>query len=79
MERAYMLKEIDDLRQLCRDKWTYGSFFPDFASGQIGRTWYGSERDIGTEELVRTYMLAGITAEQIRAEHAETVERTRIK
>ena len=71
MERAYTIKEIEDLRDLCSDKWLYGSFFP-FRDGcsRFSRSYKPEERDKGVEELVRTYMLAGITAEDIWAQSA---------
>lgn len=80
-DRAYTVAEIDALRGVCESKWLYGAFVhpvPAFAvtrdgrlyqSHQSGRTYQTSEKDIGVEQLVRTYMLAGLTAEDIRAEH----------
>lgn len=62
--RRYSVKEIDELRAACERRWLFGTT----ASGngiRIGRTFRESEKDKCVEELVRTYMLAGLTAEDI--------------
>ncbi len=69
MERAYTVTEIDDLRRLCRNKWLFGSF-TTVPTGW-SRSYKESDMDKGVEELVRTYMLAGLTADAIRAQVAE--------
>lgn len=88
MERAYTVAEIDALRTICDSKWCSGYFFyPPIGDGAHirdgvvfqfsgGRSYKQNERDIGVEQLVRTYMLGGITAEDIRVEY-EATERAR--
>lgn len=67
-ERSYTVKEIDELREVCRLRWNYGSTNRD-RMGRGRSTIMGSgEEDIGVEQLVRTYMLGGITAEDIYKE-----------
>lgn len=70
VERRYTVKEIDHLRSVCKDLWSFGPeiFMPlDKKEYNLiqGRFWRGSERDVAVEELVRTYMLAGLTGQDI--------------
>lgn len=76
MERAYTVKEIDSLRKVCEDRLRYGSSVRDkwpWQSNGNGRICLSlrspSKREI--EEVVRTYMLAGITADDILAEDSK--------
>ena len=65
MERAYTVKEIDDLRNKVEDRMTYGT--SNRSKVPPHRIWQCPDR-IHVEQVVRTYMLAGITANDIRAE-----------
>lgn len=64
-QRAYTVDEIDDLRNLCETKWLFGEFFPPPPRSSAG--YQQQDKDFGVEQLVRTYMLAGLTADDIRA------------
>lgn len=62
MERAYTVAEIDALRRACEDRLTFGSTY--WPPGAIFRS--GTPPAAETlEARVRTYMLAGIVAEDI--------------
>ncbi len=63
MPRRYTVKEIDALRSACSLRWLYGT--THIPNGGWSRQYQGSEKDKGTEELVRTYMIAGLTADDI--------------
>jgi len=64
--RSYTVTEIDALRSACETKWLFGSFrTPE--GFRVSRNYTGSEKDIGVEQLVRTYMVAGLTADDLLA------------
>jgi len=67
MERKYTVSEIDDLRRVCDDRFLWGTSkrHPGMHSSRV---YDPVERSNAVENMVRTYMLAGITAEDIRAE-----------
>lgn len=62
--RAYTVKELDDLRGTCLSRWLWGSY-----RGPVGdcvsRPYRAEERDRAVEEMVRTHMLAGHTAQDL--------------
>lgn len=65
-ERAYTVREIDALRSACRDKVLWGSYSGpdgDVVSQIFGR----GEVESRAEEMVRTFMLAGLTARDLLA------------
>ncbi len=64
--RSYTVAEIDDLREACTLRWLFGTAFPTF--GSQGRVYNQEQKVRCVEELVRTYMLAGIIAEDIYEE-----------
>jgi hypothetical protein len=66
MDRPYTVKEIDKLRSACEYRWLYGTLAPK--QMQFSRQYSETEKTICVEELVRTYMLAGIVGEEIRFE-----------
>lgn len=72
--RAYTVKEIDALRQAGEDRYLYGSTYtppppPGHTGGlynhRMSRSYRESDKAATVEEMVRTYMLAGITAKDI--------------
>lgn len=87
--RAYTVNELDDLREVLRNKWIYGSYVTPEGITIMGPTWtvpadgergyvsdpyfrptigrsYTSEQlSSGVEDLVRTHMLAGHTAQDL--------------
>ena len=73
-ERAYTVRELDELRQAVERKWFWGAYriplTPPNADGysvRLGRTHKGAESDIAIEQIVRTHMLAGHTAADLLA------------
>lgn len=65
MERTYTVAEVDALRHVVNNKWLFGSY-QGFSSG-MSRTYKEAERVACVEEMVRTHMLAGHTAEDLYA------------
>lgn len=66
-ERAYTVREIDELRRTCDDR--YGrntTYFAPDGWGNWGYSYKPAEKIQQIEECVRTYMLAGITGPEIR-------------
>lgn len=64
--RAYTVKELDDLRSVVESKWLFGSYYPwNDDVWRQGRTYDPTEKTKAVEELVRTHMLAGHTAEDL--------------
>jgi len=63
--RVYTVKELDDLRAACRTRWLYGTTKPPRAGFGTSRQFGEGELDRAVEELVRTHMIAGHTAEDI--------------
>lgn len=64
IKRAYTVHEIDKLRQVCGDRWLFGTTCFDCSPG-LSRAYKEVDKDRAVEEMVRTYMVAGITAEDI--------------
>ena len=73
-ERAYTVSEIDALRSACRDRVIWGTTNSDYMRGMSG-SYREADMVKSAEEMVRTYMLAGITADQIYAEDRPTPTR----
>lgn len=69
IERAYTVKEIDALRRAHDNRYLYGRYGgPVYVSGQSGsmsRSYTEAEKTATVEQLVRTSMLAGHTAEDL--------------
>lgn len=74
-ERAYTVREIDDLRACCRDKYIWGSY-----RGTIrrvgkkmvpGQSYNEQEMIFATEEMVRAHMVAGHTAQGLLLSEGE--------
>ncbi len=75
-ERSYTVKQIDDLRSAVEHKWLFGSYTPQRSEDGIscGRSYRAGEKTACVEELVRTHMLAGHTAEDLYASEADDDE-----
>lgn len=65
-ERKYSVSELEALRQAVETKWLFGSYSQCGRSG-MSRVYYPDEKTKQVEELVRTHMLAGHTAEDLYA------------
>ncbi len=63
MRYKYTVDEIDKLRSACFQRYHFGSTVP--VNGRMGRVCSEGEADKGIEEMVRTYMVAGLKAEDI--------------
>lgn len=64
--RKYSYSDIQALRAVCERIWLYGDQ-PSLGMCGFSRSYKESEKDHGVEQLVRTNMMAGITAEDIYA------------
>ena len=76
-ERRYTVKEIDELREVCDMRYVWGTTVLGFdPTGGIhhSRTYREIERVTAVEQMIRTYMMAGITAKQIREEDKRLAE-----
>ena len=67
VDRAYTVREIDALRRVCEEKWLYGSIGTPSDGPRESRSYKPQDKAVGVEELVRTYMLAGLTADDLLA------------
>lgn len=66
MENAkYTVAEIDALRGACESRYLFGTTAP--TSG-MSRSYYEPDKAKAVEEMVRTYMLAGIRADDLYAQ-----------
>ena len=80
MERAYTVKEIDALREVCRTKliWGYYTGPQEHHKTRVGDvvmwsapgSYNDAELSTKVEEMVRTFMLAGLTADDLLAADA---------
>jgi hypothetical protein len=66
IERAYTVKEIDALRKVVQMRWLFGT--TNLKNTQMSRRYKEEELQVAVEQQLRTYMLAGIVAEDIVAE-----------
>lgn len=64
-ERLYSVREIDALRLAIEHKWLFGTY--GFYRGGSSRSYREEEKAKCVEELVRTHMMAGHTAEDLYA------------
>ena len=67
MKRSYTVKEIDELRIAVEREW-----FKNYHGPIYGEPW--PEKTKCIEERLRTYMLAGITADDIFSENKQQEE-----
>ena len=77
MDRAYTVAEIDALRSACEQRWLFGTTASRGSGTFFSRSYRESEKDNGVEEMVRTYMIAGITAADIYAKDAAPPQEVR--
>lgn len=61
--RAYTVDEIDQLRIVVENKWLFGSYKLDGVS--FSRSYKEEERAAAVEQMVRTHMFAGHTAQDL--------------
>lgn len=63
MDRAYTVAEVAALRDVIENKFLYGAY----RGGEgVSRSYGASEKETHVEERVRTHMLAGHTAKDLR-------------
>lgn len=65
--KKYTVSEIDALRQVINNKWLYGTYNHNQINSGMSRIYYEEEKNKCVEELVRTSMMAGHTAEDLLA------------
>lgn len=65
MERKYSVQELNELRRLCEHKWLFGTYMPTNSCG-FSRSYQEIDKIKAVEEMVRTHMIAGHTAEDLR-------------
>jgi hypothetical protein len=75
IERAYTVTEIDDLREVVRTRYQFGtSYMPLSHGSRTSRIFREEEMAVGVEQQIRTYMLAGLTSEDIIEADTEKYE-----
>lgn len=67
LPRTYTVEEIDDLSAVVEHVWLWGSLDTDGCS----RSYKPHEKEIAVQERVRTYMMAGVTADDIRRKYGK--------
>jgi len=67
-ERKYTVKEIAALRRVCKNLWLYDAPWPVNGRGEPYRQ---EDMDRASEDMVRTYMMAGLTADDIIKEYED--------
>ena len=71
-ERKYSVSELDALRHAVENKWLWGRYGGPNESGWSSRCYREEEKTKAVEELVRTHMLAGHTAEDLFASEQQS-------
>jgi hypothetical protein len=66
-ERAYTVQEIDHLRRVISEKYVWGSYHGPPSDGSMSIPYYRRELEVSVENQLRTYMLAGLTADDLLA------------
>lgn len=78
-QRQYSAKEIDDLREFCGRRYDFGSCYDDAIfcdhGCAMGRGYSESERAVEVEQQVRTFMIAGVTAQDLLDEDKQRYEK----
>lgn len=64
MERAYTVREVDELRQAVEHRWLYGTTRQSPGT-TVSRVFKSEEKEKCVEELLRTHMIAGHTAQDL--------------
>jgi len=72
MSASYTIQEIDQLRRLCRDKIIWGAYLPNWEIPRSSGSYREEEVFKKTEEMVRTFMLAGTRPEDFVKASEET-------
>lgn len=70
-ERKYSVGELDDLRRVVENKWLFGCY-NHCQQTRISRPYYADERTNAVEDMVRTHMSAGHTAEDLIASEQQS-------
>lgn len=69
-ERAYTVRELDELRRVLCNKYLWGTYGLPMGKGQ-SRCYREDEMTKIIEEQVRTHMLAGHTADDLQKSESE--------
>jgi len=64
-EQSYTVAEIDALRRACENRYLWGSYRGAGHDSGMSRQYREDEKAKCVEELVRTFMLAGKTANEL--------------
>lgn len=68
--RTYTVQEIEDLRRAVDNKFLFGSY-KIRTVGNTSRPYHEADKVVIVEEKVRTFMLAGLTADDLRRSESE--------
>lgn len=64
-EKAYTVSQLDALRDAVENKWLWGSYNGPSGDGSFSRAYKPDEKQKAVEEMVRSHMLAGHSAEDL--------------
>ncbi len=68
-QRRYSANEVADLRFVCGHIYVWGTAEPSPQdSGCYSQQYNRHDKEIAVEHMVQTYMLAGVTADDLRAQ-----------
>lgn len=67
-DRAYTVREIDGLRACCREMYLWGSYSGPSMYSTMSRQYKEQDMVFAVEEMVRTHMMAGLTAQDLKRE-----------
>lgn len=71
-EKKYTVEEIDDLRRALRERYMWGNangpHFAEVHSAVVSRSYKETEMSAVVEDQLRTFMLAGVSAQDLRDE-----------
>jgi len=67
MKKKYSVAEIDTLRGACSTLYLFGTLVQT-AQGGMSRSYQEADKAVAVEAMCRTYMTAGITAEDLYGE-----------
>lgn len=67
-ERRYSVSELNNLRRAVENKWLFGNYGPDQSmQSRMSRSYREEEKIKAVEEIVRTHMISGHTADDLYA------------
>lgn len=73
-DRAYTVKEIDDLRRACDDRYLFGSCVYYGNGPRVSHSYSERDKAVAVEQMVRAYMISGHIAQDLIDEDTRKAE-----